>query len=100
MIAVAATAAVVSLSWTNPPEADLAGVQIFAAADGDTIQGAIYRGRTMDELVPPKIVPGAPETVLFSLPCRSSPRTWAFWVRPFDTSGNVAPPSNVVEVVR
>lgn len=90
----------VSLSWTNPPDLDLAGVRLFAQVDGDTLEGAPYLGRSQEEDVPPIIVPGARETVLYTLPCRSSPRIVRFWVRPFDRAGNVAEPSNVVEVVR
>jgi len=93
-------AATVALSWTNPLDADLAGVQIFASADGETLRGAIYLGRTSDEAVPPIIVPGGRDSAQFALPCRSSTRLWRFWAKAFDKAGNWSLPSNVVEVVR
>lgn len=90
----------VSLSWTNPPDADLFGIRLYVELDGDTLEAVPYYGRATDEDTPPVIVPGGRETVTFTVPCRSSPHTYHFWVRPFDRSGNLAGYSNIVEVTR
>lgn len=84
------------LLWTNPPEPDLARIELRAVSPyGDTI-ATFYDGRAMWEGEPGIIVPGAPESVLYTLPCTSSPLDWGFHLFSWDTAGNRSDTSNVV----
>lgn len=96
-----------TLLWTNPPDADLARIQIQAVRSGttDTLTFTPYEGRdstlgycgmTCDPaLTEPVLRPGQPDSLKVSLPCFHIPQTWYFWLYSFDFDGHRSDQSNI-----
>lgn len=86
---------VVTLLWTNPPDLDLDTLRFFGAANGDTFRLPDYMGRKETENAPYDLRPGVPDSIWVTLPCRTVPVDWTFWLYAVDTAGNVSEKSNI-----
>ena len=87
------------LYWTNPPDSDLDAIVFYAVHvvenRPDTLLTGPFPGRG-DTLSTPEriVVPGAPDSVLFTVPCSSTPQEWEFYAKALDVAGNPSPKSN------
>lgn len=85
--------------WTNPPDRDTKIIRFFVTSQ-DSTGGAWQFDYPLWILDDPDTIwtsrPGAPDSALVRLPCRSRPVSYAASCVAIDTAGNVSPPSNVI----
>lgn len=89
------------LLWTNPGDADLAGVRFFIHVIGrpDTLRSELYSIRqesTDPDSAWTRSAPGISDSARFAIPPGAF--TWETWCRAYDWTGNESLISNVITI--